>query len=416
MNITIFVIAPDKAKFFYRVANGWKQEHVIRFLTTRYSTYLYLKHNQCSVNMLQDFIKNKIDIDDFLKFKDEASLMERKANLLPSWMIDRQFIWLCTCFVNYFSQNIVNKFVIWNGSMLQGYIASKIADHFGISKLFFEIGNFPNKLFVDSHGVNAASSLTNKDLCECPNYCEEKLIKFLREHKQAQEGKHLVYQAKKSYELNYLAVLDSAYNLFSKYPILEYNYSLFYKWKKKKIINKFIQNYDHINLNNTKYIFFPLQMSQDSQILRNCNITIEESIDYALKDANLNNMYLVIKPHPAEKNKNIYAHIVNLKKNFANVLLTNINTYKLIKHAEKVITINSTVGIESLLYYKHVEVLGNAFYKKYCTPDVREKIDTDKVNRFLYNYFFNILKDGNLFSDETIYINKLICSTIGSYI
>ncbi|GAI56419.1 unnamed protein product, partial [marine sediment metagenome] len=73
--------------------------------------------------MVQDFIDEGISIDEFMKFKDDAILMERKAELLTEKLINKQFEWLCKGFKNYFAQNSVDKIIIWNGSMLHGYVA-----------------------------------------------------------------------------------------------------------------------------------------------------------------------------------------------------------------------------------------------------------------------------------------------------
>ena len=144
--------------------------------------------------MLQDFIDEYISIDEFMKFKGDATLMERRARLLTPKMIDRQYEWLCKGFKNYFVQSSVDKFVLWNGSILQGYVASIIADYFNIHTLFFEIGNFPNKIFIDAKGVNAKSSLMDKDLSRCEDYDEEKLVHFLEKHKRSKETVHIVPQ------------------------------------------------------------------------------------------------------------------------------------------------------------------------------------------------------------------------------
>lgn len=406
MNITILAIQREKATFFCRVAEVWKNYHTITFITTRYHSYKYIKAKGLKVYMLQEFIDENVDIDQFAKCKEDAALMERKAKLLAPKLIDRQYDWLCKGFKNYFTQNAVDKLIIWNGSMLQGYVASMIADYFQINKLFFETGNFPDKIFVDPEGVNAASSLMNKDLSVCSNYEQEELNNFLTEHKKKKEKIHIVPQAKKGKKLNYFTVFDSLYNLFAKYPILENDYTLFGKLKRMKFANKFSINYDNIQLGSIGYILFPLQVGIDSQVIRNSDLTIQESIDYALQDAQKNNLNLLIKPHPAEKNKNIIAYIYKLKKKHNNLYLTNQNTYQLIKHSKKVITINSTVGIEALMYYKHVEVLGKALYKRYCEPYLSKPINKNRINRFLYNYLFNVLQDGSVFGHGKLIINR----------
>ena len=75
------------------------------------------------------------------------------------------------------------------------------------------------------------------------------------------------------------------------------------------------------------------------------------------------------------------------------------------------ITINSTVGIESLLYYKPVITLGNAFYNidgivyhadNFENLDIliekalNAPVKQDLINKFLYYLKFHYQVDGNL--------------------
>jgi len=400
MHITFLVIELERAMFFCRGASYWTHKHSVTFLTTKYHVFRYIRRRKFTVYMLQDFINESTPIDEFEKFKDEASLMEQKANLLPPKLIDRQFNWFCKGLKKYFLKNTADKFVLWNGSMLQGYTASKITEVFNIPTLFFEIGNFPNKIFVDPQGVNAASSLMNQDISVCPDYDEKKLNDYLTEHKRRKEYAHIVLQKRLMKKINYWAIYDLFYNALSKYSFRVTDDSVFKKIFKKVITNKLKPNYDNVAYQNINYILFPLQVSIDSQVIRNSDINIREGIEYALKDAEKYNLNLIIKPHPAERNQNIYMFIHKLKQQHKNVYLTNCNTYKLIKHSEKVITINSTVGIESLMYYKPTEVLGRAFYKRYCQPDLYKTVDVNKINRFLYNYLFCILRDADYFGTD----------------
>lgn len=400
MNITIFAIFKDKAKFFIRVANGFEGEHNVTFITTRYHSYRIIKQAGYKVHMLQEFIKDEINIDEFQSFEDEAILMDVKAGFLSEKRAKKQFGLLAKGFKNYFATQKVDKFILWNGSMLQGFTASIVADSFKLKKLFFEVGNFPNKIFVDEKGVNAKSSLMDRDLTVCENYDEEKILNFLEEHKRSKETVHIVPQAVKKRNFNTHLVFDLIYNIFSKYPIVESDKSTFSKIKNKIFSKKFEFNYDNIDYKNESYILFPLQVSIDSQILRNSDIGLKEAIEIALDEAKKENLKLLIKPHPAEQNEDIIKYIESIKKDNENVLLVNENTYLLIKHSQKVITINSTVGIESLMYYKPTIILGRAFYKKYCSRIFVNKNDTQV---FLYQYLFNILNNGNYFNNGNKY-------------
>ncbi|GGW85226.1 hypothetical protein GCM10007391_18910 [Alteromonas halophila] len=112
-----------------------------------------------------------------------------------------------------------------------------------------------------------------------------------------------------------------------------------------------------------RYIFVPFQVETDSQII--CNSAWIKSMAQlhaylcnaldALDDPDL---HIVIKEHPSESIRHDHLHGRHPRVLFANQCATQ----QLIEKAQAVMTINSTVGIESLLLNKPVMVLGEACY------------------------------------------------------
>ncbi|MCK4830858.1 hypothetical protein KA005_84890, partial [bacterium] len=119
---------------------------------------------------------------------------------------------------------------------------------------------------------------------------------------------------------------------------------------------------------------------------------------------------LVVKEHPKDK------YLLELKKSIKSpgvkvIFLRQADTRKLIKESRLVITLNSTVGIESLLYYKPVITLGNAFYNidgivHHCNnPEeldiliekvLSTPVNRDLIDKFLYYLKFHYQVDGDL--------------------
>lgn len=111
-----------------------------------------------------------------------------------------------------------------------------------------------------------------------------------------------------------------------------------------------------------EYIFVPFQVETDSQIIRNSPWlkSMDELFDECIKQLNKNSkLFFVFKEHPSEKRS--YKHLYGKHKRaiFCNSACTQI----LITNAKSVLTINSTVGIETILLGKMPIVLGNACYK-----------------------------------------------------
>lgn len=116
---------------------------------------------------------------------------------------------------------------------------------------------------------------------------------------------------------------------------------------------------------NGKFIFFPLQVPCDVQVVMNSPHF--DSIDEMVKEVAESlpdNYKLVIREHPMNLGRygsEFYAYIDSNDK----IILDNSrNIWDLVQSSDLVVVNNSTVGIESLRYDTEVLVLGDAFYHK----------------------------------------------------
>ena len=89
---------------------------------------------------------------------------------------------------------------------------------------------------------------------------------------------------------------------------------------------------------------------------------MEELFYLIAKIANNLKINFVFKEHPSDRVSN-YSKLHNIAKESPYLAFANsVSTQELIQNAKAVVTINSSVGIESLLFSKKVYVLGEAFY------------------------------------------------------
>ena len=112
-----------------------------------------------------------------------------------------------------------------------------------------------------------------------------------------------------------------------------------------------------------RYIFVPFQVETDSQIISNSpwikNMSqLYRHLSRVIEQVDDDELYIVIKEHPSESVRHDHLHHENKRILFAN----HCNTQELIERAQAILTVNSTVGIESLMLGKPVLVLGNACY------------------------------------------------------
>lgn len=210
------------------------------------------------------------------------------------------------------TRNKTKRIALWNGEKLPYHTVVNVAKAIGIPIIYFENGLLPNTTTVDFNGVNAKNSLP-------------RLPQFYRE--------------------------------FAQHARTQSEIKLYQRPTHKKRKSNLIVTLPK------KYLFIPLQVPNDSQIVANSPWikSMEQlfsTVIQAWQESVMKDYHLVFKAHPSWPNDFRHLNISNHKVLFAN----GNTTQELIEKAKAVITINSTVGIESLLLGKPVLTLGNACY------------------------------------------------------
>ena len=377
-NILIIVKSYEHVKFFLRMKDSLeKLNYNIIFVTLSYASYRMLsKHNETVflVKKVKKIIKINKCYKNSLEFKVKFFSKNLINNIYNS---------------SYFKiKEIINKynidyFFIWNGSEIIDKAAKDIAIEYNIKTLYFEISNLSGKIFVDPFGTNAASKLY-KDKTILKKYRIDPTVynswekRFIKENLKM----HIVKQG----NLKFAPIGQFFWNRVGELFITKFFCcrNVFEKIKKYLYYRKGKFVYKKYNLNNP-YIFFPLQVSTDTQIIIHSDINLKDALTYAISRAKKLNLDLLVKPHPAEYDSKFVNKLLADKK----IILVDDNTFKLIKNALEVITINSTVGLEAKIMNKSVKVLGKAFYKNF---------DRNDIERYICGYLVDI----DYFSDSLI--------------
>ncbi len=243
------------------------------------------------------------------------------------------------CFMRYFS--VINpeykKILIWNGFMFRQAIMLEIAKLYNIEAVYFENGFLPNRFVIDKKGVNFYNSVPrNKEFFE--KYNNDKLLPT---------------------------------SLIPRTPKNAKKFSSL----KKEILPK-------------NFIFIPFQVDYDTQILLFSPwIKNMEELFFVMKDISEKlKINIVFKEHPSSRKE--YPKLHNIAKNSEFIQFANAYpTQELIEKAGAIITINSSVGIESLLFYKKVITLGSAFYNiEGIVEHAENKKELENILKNLENY------------------------------
>ena len=149
------------------------------------------------------------------------------------------------------------------------------------------------------------------------------------------------------------------------------------------------------------FVYFPLHVTDDYKITRIIPHTVDQaSLVEQVADALPLGHDLVLKEHPMSVGRNSIALLRRLRRRpNVRLLSPDASTHDLVRDAEAVAVISSTVGLEALLYDKPVLTLGQPFYSGYgVTLDVdsfaelREKVpellrfrpDPERILQFLH--------------------------------
>lgn len=371
-SILIYASCRREANFFLRFQHAaYKLQYKIYFLTDKYSVYRFIDKNISHSNQVLYVMKNKLKNLNHVKI-DFSNDLEIKLGIYSNKEAQEM---MESCWYTLYSLDAIpfDYILMWNGYRILNHILRVYAKYKNINTLYFEIANFEGKIFVDPNGTNAFSSLQKNPkiledfIVDMEEYYrwKDNFIDSKMHQKSIKQASHLpLYLSGKDYFFDILGRVGYRGGVAIELP---------FKRIKKRLFKTHVKM-DSIDVKDTRYVFFPLQVSTDSQIVINANYSLAEALKISFDIAKQNNAYLVIKPHPAEQDLSYISGITRLKAQSDKILFTNDNTYKLIKNAIEVVTINSTVGLESLIMGKKTKILGKAFYESFTELDVARYI------------------------------------------
>ena len=299
--ILFFANNRDSQTYFQKVADTLSENAVV-----------YYEKPLASLE-IQAFFTAPMDvINQAIHFKDtERKVLSGSGlNLMQSKLLELRARWYYAKDIALLKRSMPKAVVVWNGLMFRRSMFVAAARSLGIKTVFMENGLLPDTTVCDSMGINANNSV--------PRYAE-----FFRQLDVAQ--------------------MDDKVDLVvreAKQP--------------KKSSGKQLPE---------RFIFVPFQVDTDSQIIifSPWIKTMKQLFDAMLKAVNgSGELKLVFKEHPSSKID--YAFLHNELPDEIGIFANEYSTQELIEQSEAVVTINSTVGIESLLYGKKVIVLGQAFF------------------------------------------------------
>jgi len=377
MNKTlIYIDNLERYTFYTRLMDALQDDEVFIILTNKLSIYMQVKekHKSYLLKNNRSAVAYSEDLESTLSVACNYHTLKKAKEISST--------------VNAALLDIVEKekfkmVFVFNGTTTIGKTIGDFCKNRDIAIRFIEISNLPNKLFVDSKGTNAQSFIY-----ETPQLLDDDRVddrEFLKWKEIYIQTKSAPKQAKNKTKIRYMMIVD--YLGYYFFNILQEDFRNPLKVLKNKILNNRVQQFPNYSLDE-EYIFFPLQVSNDSQIILNSDVDNIGAINSIKKKYPLYKVY--IKPHPAEENSSFITQIESMQNDNVRIVLNDTN--ELIINAKKVITINSTVGLEAMIFNKEVEVLGRALYSEFTN---------ERLKSYICRYLINIdYFDGRISREE----------------
>lgn len=341
-------LGPDIQVFFYCT------KPKTRSIASRLGHAVYPKPGSTpQATELDDAIKNKILNDKILFENPDKQRLTKELNRIFASL------------KSFLEEEKIDTILLWNGSGLVSSSAIFLAQAKGLRTIYGENGYFYNTMQLDPMGVNQAASITRHiandylkiDIDTARQKDLETLIHAYRNNKPFQYTQN-PHRAKASLMAR---IKGETNNLLEKE----------FKWP--GALNRNIPSTpDELP---DKYVFIPFQVVKDSQLLLYSPLVGNDMALFlqhcrAALQAVAEDYRIVVKLHPADVDNIDYS---SLMKTYPDVIfLKDYPSNELIKSASLVITINSTVGVEALIFDKPVVTLGNNFYN---VPDVVHHVD-----------------------------------------
>lgn len=376
------------ADFFLEMAKVDKNNEYI-FITT----LLSVKIRGLFVSNVKVYLINKFTYNDSHKVdEDFSACKEQYLNLLSKkhrMKLESQVIGVTNKIISYYNEEQVTL-LTWNGNSIFGKVIRTTKISFPqVRTLFLEISNLPGLLFSDPEGVNSASALYKSDeISEQLRMFESNGYKYSDWAKKYIEDKTnnntlppqslLIKAFKPQFILDFIYSLTIGYRFFRYESVASRIPALFKSRKTNTIVSerRVLRNIETIS----NFNFFPMQVSTDSQIMLNSDYDNIQALELFLKTSSLP---IVLKLHPADIENFDFEVLDALDPDYNRVFICSCNTYELIQKAECVYTINSTVGLESLIFEKKVLFIGRTLYSKFDRDDLE-----NYVTRFLLKIDF----------------------------
>lgn len=387
--VLIEIISPHTMRFFIRLAAAITAAGgAVHFVTGRLDLYRRARTTGYPVFLLRRHAPEPgtPDMSDHELVRIQAYTPSQAAILHASG---------ATTFRLLHERNRYTHLFIFSGNGIAQQGLATTARALGVKTLFLEIGNIDGKTFADPQGVNAKSRLFHTpSILDSFPVPDAEFQQWRSTYLAMKMQSHTIPQAHRRQSRR-----EALAGMGDKLVRAVGNLSGLTAWWQPALQESAFADckaahrppaFDDVSLQAQPFVFYPMQVSHDSQVMLNSHIDNLGAIRYAAAEAARKNKRLLVKPHPAEPSATLLHTVARLREELHFSLVNN-NTFHLLKAASEVITINSTVGLEALIMEKPVTFLGKSLFAHF-----------NDSPHYLASYILGYLVDTAVFGNSPV--------------
>lgn len=403
LDVVFSLIAVQEAVFFLKIAENFKNSGLkIGFISFHQGASQHIKKTSYPLFCIHEILKK----DPQLKTADLDSIRGKYKNVAVENIYRHESLTTHRFNQEKLQKKVLTYFFIFDqilkrhsiGCIVQelgGFIAPQALFHVSqkhnVKHVFIEPSMFPKHVVFTLNNLYAKLNrkklrqTNEKDICFIQKY--QSMYNTERPVVIPYKDRYFFKGARFSAIFNLVNFKKLFRKLIHKYVLNyteEYNAIFYYVWGylKRSIVYKYNSFFyysspsRHPRLQSgtpKKYVYFPLHVPLDVQLtVRTPEYLDQISLCEKIAECLPEGYELLIKEHPASIGAYAFVPLKKLTRaGKIKIIHPSYNSYELIKKASCIITINSKVGIESVMQQKNVIVLGQAFYREHgVTYDV----------------------------------------------
>jgi capsular polysaccharide export protein len=374
MMIVVVIDSMERCYFFLRLVENLRRDYQFCFVTTEPLAHAFAMLK----NIRSVFVRRKALKSERLAQCAEDGYWKNAIEVLNGHVslaqARRDVVAIEAAMEKIFRSNDVARCLIWNGQQLLGRAITEVCNRYGVETVFLEISNLPSKLFVDREGVNALSSIASLphrlDALPLPSMDVHEA--WFRRYEQSK--REPLPQSRFRLGRKLISATNLLVKVVGRGAVLNTSNVLKLSNAVPKIPGS--KSYSSEELAKRVYVFLPLQVSADTQIRLHSDVNNMDAIRRAASYAEEIGAELLVKVHPAETNRDELRSICDSRSKLHFDIVSSA-TLDLVRNARSVVTINSTVGLEALMYNKKVITLGRSFYRDF---------DGDRLKKYIHHF------------------------------